>query len=89
MYFVPDGTKRCGFYECTSCANRFLALQIAPKITCPYCGEEPDMELGPDDVMSQNGDTARLVSVVEGADEVEKTDTLLSLAVTGGDYEWI
>ncbi len=43
MYYVPDGTKECGYYECKK------------------CGEE----------------------------EVEKMDTLLSLALTGGDYSWI
>jgi hypothetical protein len=26
---------------------RFLDLRIAPRIVCPYCGEEPDMENGP------------------------------------------
>mgnify|MGYP000520833196 CR=1 FL=1 len=27
MYYVPDGTKECGFYECKKCGNRFLSLQ--------------------------------------------------------------
>ena len=26
---------------------------------------------------------------IEGEEEVEKMDALLSLAVTGGDFEWI
>lgn len=51
MYYVPDGTEMCGFYECEECANRFLSLKIGPKLVCPYCGEEPDMEIGPDEEM--------------------------------------
>ncbi len=88
MYYVPDGTSRCGFYECEECGNRFLDLRIGPKIVCPYCGEEPDMEIGPDDEMPEVKETAVLLKVIEGED-VEKYDTLLSLAVTGGDYGWI
>ena len=49
MYYVPDGTEVCGFYECEECGNRFLSLKIGPKLVCPYCGEEPDMEIGPDE----------------------------------------
>ena len=44
MYYVPDGTEMCGYYECKECGNRFLALQTGPQLVCPYCGEEPDME---------------------------------------------
>ena len=53
-----------------------------------YCGEEPDMELGPDDEMPVNTETAKLLQVVEGED-VEKMDALLSLAITGGECDWI
>lgn len=88
MYFVPDGTELCGFYECEDCGMRYLSLRIAPTMVCPYCGEEVDMELGPDDVMPENTETAKLLQVVEGED-VEKMDTLLSLALTGGDCDWI
>ena len=49
MFYVPDGTERCGFYECSECGSRFLDIRIAPTIVCPYCGEEPDMEIGPDE----------------------------------------
>ena len=89
MFYVPDGTTRAGYYECRECGDRFLSLQIAPTIVCPSCGTEPDMELGPDDEMPTDYETAKLISVIEGEDEVAKMDTLLSLAVTGGDYEWI
>ncbi len=88
MYYVPDGTRICGFYECRSCANRFLDVRTAPRIVCPYCGEEPDMEMGPDDVMEEPAEDAVLLEIIEGED-VEKYDRLLSLAVTGGDFEWI
>ena len=64
MYYVPDGTQRCGFYECKECGNRFLDVRIAPAIICPYCGEEPDMELGPDDEMQEANESAKLSSQV-------------------------
>jgi hypothetical protein len=46
------------------------------------------MELGPDDLPPGERKDAKLQRIVEGED-VEKFDTLLSLAITGGDYEWI
>lgn len=88
MYFVPDGTQMCGFYECKACAMRFLDLKIMPRMACPYCGEEVDMEIGPDDEMPEIAEDAVLLEVVRGED-VEKMDTLLSLAITGGDYTWL
>ena len=87
MYYVPDGTKICGFYECEKCGERFLSVQVGPKIVCRYCGELPDYEIGPDDEMPVAEENAKLLEVVEG-DDVEKYDQLLSLAITGGDYEW-
>lgn len=88
MYYVPDGTEKCGFYECKCCGNRFLSLQTAIKISCPYCEQDADMELGPDESMEELTDTAVLQEIVEGED-VEKMDRLLSLAITGGDYDWL
>lgn len=88
MYYVPDGTKICGFYECTKCGERFLSVQVGPRIVCRYCGELPDYEIGPDDEMPVIEENAKLLEVVEG-DDVEKYDHLLSLAITGGDYEWL
>ncbi len=88
MFYVPDGTLIAGFYECESCHERFLDVRVAPRLVCPYCGEEPDMELGPDDEMPRTGEDAVLLETIEGED-VEKYDTLLSLAITGGDYSWI
>lgn len=88
MYYVPDGTERCGFYECSDCSNRFLDIRIAPSIVCPYCGEDVDMEVGPDEEMPKAVESAKLIQMLEGED-VEKYDTLLSLAITGGDYTWI
>lgn len=89
MYYVPDGTQMAGFYECMECQSRFLDLRIAPKIICPYCGEVPDMEVGPDDEMPEIVENAKLLQVIEGEEEVEKMDGLLSLAFTGGDYAWL
>ena len=81
--------KGLGEYECEECGNRFLSLKIGPKLVCPYCGEEPDMEIGPDEEMPVAKETAKLLEMVEGTENVERMDALLSLAVTGGDYEWI
>ena len=68
MYYVPDGTKERGYYECKKCGNRFLSMQTMKRIPCPDCEAEIDYEI---------------------EEEVEKMDTLLSLALTGGDYSWI
>lgn len=89
MFYVPDGTEVCGFYECEDCGERFLDIRIAPMMICPYCGEVPDMEIGPDEEMPVIREAAKLIDVIEGADEVEKMDGLLSLAITGGDYDWL
>ncbi|MBQ8596478.1 MAG: hypothetical protein IJ409_01690 [Lachnospiraceae bacterium] len=89
MYYVPDGTKICGYFECKNCKERFLSLTTAPSMVCPGCGEEPDWEIGPDEDMPVVEENAVLLQLIEGEEEVEKMDRLLSLAITGGDYEWI
>lgn len=89
MYYVPDGTIMCGFYECKACDSRFLDVKILPKMICPYCGEAPDMEIGPDEEMPEANEDAVLLKVVEGEEEVAKMDGLLALAFTGGDEDWI
>ena len=88
MYYVPEGTKKCGYYQCERCGGKFLSLQTMKTIDCTYCAEEIDMEMGPDEDMTEVKDTAKLIEVLEGED-VEKMDTLLSLAITGGNYDWI
>lgn len=88
MYYVPEGTTRCGFYECRKCGYRFLDLATEETIICPSCAEEIDPEIGPDEVMPEPQKDACLLQIAEG-EEVEKLDTLLSLAITGGNYEWI
>lgn len=89
MYYVPDGTTQCGYYECEECGCRFLDLRIGPRLVCPSCGTVPDMEIGPDEEMPKIVESAKLIQMVQGEEEVEKMDTLLSLAITGGDYTWI
>lgn len=89
MYYLPDGTKKCGYYECEKCGTRFLSLQIEPFAVCPDCAAEFDLEIGPDEEMASEEKTARLLQTVEGEEEVLKMDALLSLAITGGDYNWI
>ena len=46
------------------------------------------MELGPDEEMPEIREDAKLLKVIEG-EAVEKMDGLLSLARTGGDFNWI
>ena len=46
MYYVPDGTKECGYYECKKCGSRFLSLQTMNTIPCPDCGMDIDYEIG-------------------------------------------
>ena len=84
MYYVPDGTKTCGYYECKKCGNRFLSLQTMEKIPCPDCEAEVDYEIGPGESLEDVLDTAVLLQRIEGEEEVEKMDALLSLAITGG-----
>ena len=89
MYYVPDDTEICGYYECKDCGNRFLDLKVGPAILCPYCGEEVDMEIGPDEEMPKVVEAAKLKEVIRGKENVERMDALLSLAVTGGDCNWL
>ena len=89
MYYVPDGTKQCGYYECKKCGNRFLSLQTMNRIPCPECASEIDYEIGPDETLAHVTDTAVLLQKIEGEEEVAKMDALLSLAITGGDFNWI
>ena len=79
MYYVPDGTKTCGYYECKKCGNRFLSLQTMEKIPCPDCEAEVDYEIGPGESLEDVLDTAVLLQKIEGEEEVEKMDALLSL----------
>ena len=57
--------------------------------SCPECEAEIDYEIGPDESLEDLLETADLKQKIEGEEEVEKMDALLSLAVTGGDFEWI
>ena len=56
---------------------------------CPECEAEIDYEIGPDESLEDVLDTAVLLEKIEGSEEVEKMDALLSLAITGGDDSWI
>lgn len=89
MFYVPDGTTRCGFYECEKCGYRFLDEAVEERIPCPSCSDDFDLEIGPDEAMPEDSQDAVRLQLVEGAEEVEKMDSLLSLAITGGNYDWI
>lgn len=89
MYYVPDGTQMAGFYECKDCSSRFLDVKIGPRLVCPYCGEEPDMEIGPDEEMPQAKESAVLLEMVRGEEQVAKYDQLLSVAFVQDDETWL
>ena len=89
MYYVEDGCERCVYYECQKCHTRFLSQYIAPVCKCPDCDREVDMEIGPDEEMAEETTSAKLIEVIEGKENVEKYDKLLSLAITGGDFDWL
>ena len=88
MYFVPEKTIKAGFYECRCCHYRFLSLQTMNKIPCPLCEEDMDYEIGPDESLEDLLDNADLQLIIEGEEEVEKYDTLLSVAFAE-DESWI
>lgn len=89
-YFVPDNTEKCGLYECPECGMRFLSVQTQEEMECPYCEKDFDAEIGPDEVMEEEFVNAKLIKVLEGAEEIEMYDRLLSLAITGGDDDdWL
>lgn len=64
-------------------------MQTMKKIPCPDCEAEIDYEIGPDESLEDVLDTAELIEKIEGEEEVAKMDALLSLALTGGDYNWV
>ena len=48
-----------------------------------------DYEIGPGDSLVDVLETSVLLQNIVGEEEVEKMDALLSLAITGGDFDWI
>lgn len=89
MYYVPDGTKQCGYYECKKCGNRFLSLQTIARIPCPDCAAEIDYEIGPDETLADVTDAGSASAENRGRGGSGEKDALLSLAITGGDFNWI
>ncbi len=49
MYYVPDNTEKCGYYECAKCGTRFLSISLDEFEECPDCAAEWNPEIGPDD----------------------------------------
>lgn len=89
MYFVPDGTKECGYYECKKCGYRFLSLQTMKRLRVLIVSQRLIMKSDRMNQWKMFIDTAELLEKIKGEEEVEKMDTLLSLAITGGDESWI
>ena len=58
-----------------------------PVITNDEAYSMPGLRTG--DRLEDVLDTAELLQKIEGEEEVEKMDALLSLAITGGDCNWI
>ena len=81
--------KNADIMNAKNAGIEFLSLQMMEKIPCPDCEAEIDYEIGPDENMEDILDTAQLLQKIEGEEEVEKMDALLSLAITGGDCNWI
>lgn len=88
MYFLEDGTKKCGFYECRKCNYRFLSELTEKRIPCPLCEQDIDYEIGPDESLEDLLETSDLIEIIEGEDEVKRMDTLLSVAFAE-DESWI
>jgi len=89
MYFLPDGTKRCGLYECEICKTRLLSVNIAPSMFCSFCDGETDIELGPDECPKQLSDSAKLLKIVEDEEEIVILDGMLGLSVYDDDDSWL
>ena len=79
-----DGTNPAGWTT-----QQMMDYSREKQIPCPDCAAEIDYEIGPDETMEEVVDTVILLEKVEGEEEVIRMDALLSLAVTGGDYNWI
>lgn len=88
MYFVDDGTEKCGYYECKKCDYRFLSLSNNKKAPCPLCEMDIDYEVGPDESIEDLLETAELQMIIEGKEEVAKMDALLSVAYVD-DESWL
>jgi len=89
MYFLPDGTKRCGLYECRLCSARSLSVNTVPSMFCTFCAGEVDMEVGPDECVEQIPDSAKLIRIVEDEEEIRLLDGLLGLTVYDDDESWL
>ncbi|MDO4966300.1 MAG: hypothetical protein Q4E51_06280 [Lachnospiraceae bacterium] len=88
MYFVNDNTEKCGYYECKRCDYRFLSLHTTKKAPCPLCEQDIDYEIGPDESIDDLLESAELIDIIEGAENVERMDILLSVAYVE-DESWI
>lgn len=88
MYFLDEGTEKCGFYECRKCNYRFLSLNTAKKAPCPICEQDIDYEIGPDESLEDLLETAELIDIIEGVGDVERMDALLSCAYVD-DESWV
>ena len=67
--------------------RRFHVQTVRQRLTMRL--DQMKVWIGPDEPLEDVLDTAELLQKIEGEEEVEKIDALLSLAITGGDCNWI
>lgn len=88
MYFVSDDAERVGFYECKECGYRFLSESTEPRIECPNCSNDIDYELGPDESIEDYINSAYLIEIIEGNENIQRYDSLLSCTFVDNEA-WI
>ncbi len=88
MYFFDEEVDKCGFYECRECNYRFLSKVMDKRTACPLCEQNISYEIGPDESLEDLLETADLIDVIEGKENVERMDALLSVAFSEDD-SWI
>lgn len=78
MYFVSENCEKAGFYECRECGYRFLSELTDQRIECPNCANDIDYEIGPDESIDDYINTAVLLEIIEGNENIQRYDSLLS-----------
>lgn len=88
MYFVKEDCEIAGLYECKECGFRFLKEGTNPKTECPNCAFDIDYEIGPDESLDDYINTAVLIEIIKGNENIQMYDSLLSCTFVD-DGAWI